>query len=212
MDFKYHLEKAWNMTLKNIASLLILTLVMGLIGVASLGVLAPVLMAGYMQSILLLVRSGREPKVQDLFTEMGLFLPLLSLGLAVVVVTLIGFSIFFLPGILFACGITFVCLYLFPLMTDRKYGIVDALKRSYQIVTGNDMRDHMVVAIIVFGISAIGSSVAIGWLITQPLATVFRLSVDESCVANGPSAPPAPEPPPPPGGASSEDGWTIREK
>ena len=65
MDFKYHLETAWSLTLKHIASLIFLTLTAVAVSVVSLGFLAPVVMAGYMQSILLLVRDGREPAVQD---------------------------------------------------------------------------------------------------------------------------------------------------
>jgi hypothetical protein len=78
MDFKRHIETAWNLTLANIVSLILMTLVMVAISSLTLGILAPVTMAGYTQSLLQLVRNGREPKVQDLFSHMNLFLPLLG--------------------------------------------------------------------------------------------------------------------------------------
>jgi hypothetical protein len=213
MDFKHYLETALNLTLKYIAPLLLTTLVMGLISIATLGILAPVMFAGYAQAALMMIRNGREPKIKDLFSEMGRFLPLLAFGLASFVVIMIGFSFFFLPGILVACGITYISLYLFPLMTDRKYGLMDALKKSYQVVSGDEMRDHLVVAIIFIGISAIGGSLGIGWLFTQPLATVFLMLVYDGSVAHA-AEDVAPDPPPPP--PSESDGptetWTIKQK
>ena len=67
MDFKHHIETAWNLTLGNIVVLIISTLVMVAVSSLTLGIMAPVTMAGYTQSLLQLVRNGREPKVQDLF-------------------------------------------------------------------------------------------------------------------------------------------------
>ncbi len=209
MDFKSHLENAWHLTLKYIVSLLLMTLVMGVVGFITLGILAPVMMAGYIQSILMMVRSGREPKIQDLFSEMRLFLPLLAFGIVVAIASMIGFSILFLPGLVIVCGVTFACLYMLPLMTDRNFGLVDAVKESFRIVTGKDLMDHVIVTILFMGISAIGSSVFVGWLFTQPLATIFLAGVYEEKVAGNTPAPPASPPPPPetpePGDDSPEE-------
>ncbi|MDX9819322.1 MAG: hypothetical protein RBT16_10445 [Desulfococcus multivorans] len=217
MDFKSHLETAWHLTLKYIVSLLLITLVMGVVSFLSLGILAPVTMAGYMQSILMMVRSGREPKIQDLFSEMRLFLPLLAFGIVVAIASMIGFSILFLPGIVIVCGVTFVCLYMMPLMTDRNFGLIDAVKESFRIVTGDGLMDHVIVAILFMGISAIGSSVFVGWLFTQPLATVFLMRVYEEKVAGNAPTPPANQPPSPPEGPdktrdNSEDEITLKYK
>lgn len=179
MDFKSHLELAWKLNLQYIAPLILMTLVMAVAGFLSIGILAPVMMAGYMQSVLLMLRSGREPKVQDLFSEMRLFLPLLGFGVVVFIAVMIGLSFFFLPGIVIICGISFVCLYMMPLMTDRNYDVIGAVKKSYKIVSGEDLMDHAIVAILFLGITTIGSSVFIGFLFTQPLATIFLLSVYE---------------------------------
>ncbi|MDM8535366.1 hypothetical protein QUF70_01285 [Desulfobacterales bacterium HSG17] len=202
MDFKSHLELAWKLNLQYIAPLILMTLVMAVAGFLSIGILAPVMMAGYMQSVLLMLRSGREPKVQDLFSEMRLFLPLLGFGVVVLIAVMIGLSFFFLPGIVIICGISFVCLYMMPLMTDRNYDVVNAIKESYKMVSGEDLLDHVIVAILFLGISTIGSSVFIGFLFTQPLATIFLLSVyekkmDEFSVnqheSENPPYPPQPE-------------------
>lgn len=193
MDFKRHIESAWNLTLGNIVSLILLTLVMVAVSSFTLGILAPVTLAGYTQSLLLLIRNGREPKVQDLFSHMNLFLPLLGFGLAVAVASLIGFSLLVLPGIVIVVGVTFCCVYMLPLMTDKNLGIVDAIKESYAMGRRGDLVDHVVVVVIFIAISAIGSSVFIGVLFTQPLATLFLLSTYEEKMAK--SAPPAPPQP-----------------
>ena len=190
MDFKRHIENAWNLTLKHIVSLILLTLVFVGVSAITCGILAPVIMAGYTQSLLLLIRNGREPKVQDLFSFLKLFLPLLGFGLAVLVVTAIGFSLFFLPGILITVAITFFCIYMIPLMTDKQMNVVDALKESYALSRRGEIVDHVVLVIIFIAITMIGGTVFIGVLFTQPLATLFLLSTYEERInATPPSAP-----------------------
>ena len=197
MDFKHHLEFAWKLTLQYIASLIFMTLAMIVISVITLGILGPVVMAGYMHSILLLIREGREPKVQDIFSHMRLFFPLLLFGIIVFIITLIGIMLLFLPVVLFVLAISFCCIYMLPLMTDRDLGIIDAIKESFSMVTKERLVDHVVVFILFVGISAIGSSVFIGSLFTQPLATIFLMSVYDSIGKLAPKTSP-PEPPPSP--------------
>ena len=179
MDFKKHLETAWNLTLKFLAPLVFMTLVMFILWILTLGILAPVTMAGYMQSLLLIVRDGREPKIQDLFSQMKLFLPLLGFGIVVFIITMIGFILLVLPGVIISLGVSFVCLYMLPLMTDKKLGLIEAIKESFSMTTHDVLIDQLLVFILFMGISAVGSAVFIGALFTQPLATIFLLSVYE---------------------------------
>jgi uncharacterized membrane protein len=214
MDFKIHLERAWHLTIGTLVPLILMTLLWSVLSFISLGVLAPVVTAGYFQSVLQLIRNGREPQVQDLFSEMRLFLPLLGFGVGVFVLTMIGFSLFFLPGVVIVCGITFVCLYMFPLMTDRSYGLVDAIKESTRMVTGDDVMDHVITALLFIAITAVGSSVFIGWIFTQPLATIFLLSVYEQKVT-GTAPPPQASggsPPPPPSSGDADSGEGLKQK
>ena len=179
MDFKHHIETAWSLTLKNIVALILITLVMVGVSTFSLGILAPVTFAGYTQSLLLLVRHGREPNVRDLFSHMKLFLPLLGFGIAVFVAASIGFMLLLVPGLVVVLAITFCCMYMIPLMTDRGLGLVAAIKESYAMARRGDLLDHVVVVVIFLFISMIGGSIFIGTLFTQPLATLFLLSVYE---------------------------------
>ncbi len=177
MDFKYHLEVAWKLTIANIVPVILMTLALFLVSVLTLGILAPVTMAGYVQALLLLVRENREPKVQDIFSQMRLFLPLLLFGIVVFIGAMIGFMLLFLPGILFLMAASFCCLYMLPLMTDRGLGLMDAVKKSFAMVTHGNWVDHILVFILFAGITAVGSSIFIGTLFTQPLATLFLMSI-----------------------------------
>lgn len=177
MDFKKHLETAWNTTLQHIVILIIMTLAALAVSVLTLGILWPVIMAGYTQAIVQLVRDGRAPRIEDLFSQMRIFLPLFGFAIVVCIAILAGLLMFVLPAIAVVLAVTFGCLYMIPLMTDKKMGLVDAVKSSWRMAFDDHMADHIVVVILFLGLMAIGSSVFIGTLLTQPFATVFLISV-----------------------------------
>lgn len=197
MDFKKHLETAWHMSLKHIVPLILMTLVMFILSIVTMGILAPVMMAGYMQSIVQLLRSGREPLIGDLFTEMRLFLPLLGFSIVAGIVILIGFTLLFLPGVVVALFITFACIYMIPLMTDRRMALMDAVKKSWDLAVKGNISDHIVVVILFIGLIGIGNLVFVGFLFTQPFATVFLISVYLERMQQGAAAAPVPPPPGP---------------
>ena len=156
-----------------------MTLVMIVVGVLTLGILAPVMMAGYVQSMLMLLREKKEPKIQDLFSQMKLFLPLLLFGIVIFLGVMIGMMLLILPGILLVLAVMFSCFYMLPLMTDQNLGLIDAIKKSYALAMEGKRLDHIVAAVIFFAIVSIGGSVFIGALLTQPFATIFFASVYE---------------------------------
>lgn len=179
MDFQKYFETAWHLTIQFIVPLIIMTLVMMVVGVLTLGILAPVMMAGYIQSILMLLREKREPKVQDLFSQMKLFLPLLLFGVVIFLGVMIGMMLLILPGILLILAVLFSCFYMIPLMTDQNLGLMDSVKKSYAMAMEGKRLDHIIAVIIFFVIVSIGGSVFIGTLLTQPFATLFFVSVYE---------------------------------
>lgn len=193
MDFKKHLENAWRLTLNNLSSLILLTMVlyvgfivipitltvfsMPIVSFISLCVIGPILIPGYIYSILLIVREDRSPKLADLLSQRHLFLPLLIFSIIVSALMLTGFIFLILPGIAVLCAIAFSCLYIVPLMVDQNLGIIDAMKRSWQLAVKENVTDHWVIVILVIGLTTIGSSMILGVLFTQPFATVFVVSV-----------------------------------
>ena len=198
MDFKYHLEMAWNITLKNLVMLIIMTLILLVVSGFTLGILGPVVFAGYLQAIIMMMRDGREPRIDDLFSQMRLFLPLLGFFIIATIASLIGFSLFVLPGLAIIMALTFGCIYMLPLMTDQQMDIVTAIKTSWDMAFKDSVADHIVVVILYIGLLSIGSSVFIGILFTLPFATVFLASAFLEKTKNRPastgSAPPPPQP------------------
>ncbi len=176
MDFKYHLETAWNTTLKHIAMLLIMTLIMLIVSGLTLGILTPVVFAGYIRAIIQMMRDGREPRIEDLFSQMKLFLPLLAFSIVTIIATLVGFSLFILPGLAIVVALTFGCLYMLPLMVDRRMDLINAIKTSWDMAFRESVADHFVVVILYIGLVSIGTSVFVGILFTLPFATVFLVS------------------------------------
>jgi hypothetical protein len=199
MNFQTHAETAWQSTLKFLGPLILLTLAQLLVSTFSLGIMAPVTMAGYMQSLLLALRHGREPELKDLFSETRLFLPLIGFGLLVMIALTIGFTVFILPGIVMTIGLVFGTLYMVPLMTDQGLGLMDALKGSWEMATQEPWTDQIIITALYLAILSLGGTVVVAVLFTQPLATMLVLSVYEERLRKkrGPSTP-SPVPPIPP--------------
>lgn len=201
MNFQTHAETAWQNTLKFLGPIVLLTLVQLLVSTFSLGILAPVTMAGYMQSLLLALRHGREPELKDLFSEMRLFFPLIGLGVLVMIALTIGFTILILPGILMTIALVFGTLYMAPLMTDQRLDLMDALKGSWEMATRQPLTDQIIVTVLYLALVSLGGTVVVAILFTQPLATMLILSVYEERLRGGritstPQVPPVPPAPP----------------
>ncbi len=182
MDFKKLIVQSWNHTLNFIGPVLLMTLVQLVVIIVSLGILAPVTTAGYVQSLLLAVREGRQPQIGDLFSEMRLFLPLFLFFLLVTAVALIGFTLLVLPGFVVIAVVAFAAFYLLPLMTDQKLGLFDALRMSWDQAVKPPLTDHLVVAILYVVIMSLGSSLPFAFLLTQPMATFLMVGAYQARV------------------------------
>ncbi|MBU8910435.1 MAG: hypothetical protein KOO65_04120 [Desulfobacterales bacterium] len=179
MNMQYHIETAWKHCISNIVPLIILTLVAAAVSIVSIGILAPVAFAGYTHSLFQLLKHNREPRAQDVFSQLRLFLPLFIFGFIVFIISIIGFTLFVIPGILFTIIMGYTCLYMIPVMVDKQYGLLNAIKKSISMVTRSHISDHIIVFIIFSALTAIGGSSFIGFLFLQPFATLFLLSVYE---------------------------------
>jgi uncharacterized membrane protein len=199
MDFKKHLEIGWQNTLKFIGPVILLTFIQVLVSIFSLGILAPVTTAGYMKSLLLAAREGRTPDIKDLFSEMSLFLPLLGFAFVIVIAIGIGFMFLILPGFILMIAFLFASLYMLPLMVDRRLGVIDALKASWEMANRNPIADQAIITIIYAALFSIGGSLGgLGILVTQPLATFVLLSVYQERLITSPGLGKAQSAPPPP--------------
>ncbi|NPE28742.1 hypothetical protein HNV12_12395 [Methanococcoides sp. SA1] len=177
MDFKEHLKTAWESTLEFIVPVILLTLVQMIVVTFSFGILAPVTTAGYIQSLLLALREGREPKIGDLFSEMRLFFPLLAFGVLAALATLFGFLLLVIPGLVVVAFLVFATIYMMPLMTDRKMGLFEAIKESWNMAVRKPVADQIVLMVLYLVIMSVGGSILLALLFAQPLATFLMLAV-----------------------------------
>jgi uncharacterized membrane protein len=177
MNFKHLIESTFDHALKNIVPLIILTLVFVGLSTISLGILAPVMFAGYTASVLNMVRTGKEPSPKDVFSHIHLFLPLALFGIALVIVAAIGFLLLVLPGLIFLLAVMFFLIYMIPIMVDQESGLIDSIKKSISMVKQTDLFDHIIFIVIYAVIQAIGGSTLLGLVITMPLSTLFLVLV-----------------------------------
>ncbi len=199
MDFKMHLQTAWENTLQFIVPVILLTLVQLIVIFFSVGILAPVTTAGYMQSLLRALRDGREPRIGDLFSEMRLFLPLLVFGLLAFLSMTVGFVLLVIPAFIVAAFLVFATIYMMPLMTDRNMGLMEALKASWEMAVRNPLADQIILMVLFLVIVSLGVSIGVAVLFTQPLTTFLVLSVyqerlqgKQSAIEQGSTPPPPP--------------------
>jgi hypothetical protein len=196
MDFKQHFERSWQVLTAFFAPILVNTLVLIVISVVSLGIMMPVVSAGYMQSLLLALREERKPDIKDLFAHMDLFFPLLGFTVLFVILVCIGMIMLILPGIAVLLAGTFFLVYMLPLMTDQNMGLIEAVKESARMALEKPVSEHIAVVAVTVILDSIGSSIAIGTLVTHPYACIFILSAYEEKrrrLITGPeTAPPSP--------------------
>jgi len=180
MNFKEMIESTLNLSLKNAVALIIMTLVFVGASLLSLGILVPVMLAGYTKSVLDMIRTGQEPSPKDLFSQMHLFLPLFLFSLVLVIAVTIGLFLLVLPGIILIIAATFFLIYMVPVMVDQDLGLMDAAKESIRLVRQTSFFDHLIVVIIYSVIQSIGGSTLLGTLITIPISTIFLVIAYDS--------------------------------
>jgi len=176
MDFKDLVVTSWQKMINNIGPVLLITFAQLVLIIITLGILAPVTTAGYLNSLMRLVREERQPAIGDLFSHMRLFLPLFLFGLLAVIAIGIGFMFLVLPGFAAIAFIAFAAFYLIPYMVDEELGLIDGLKASWDLATKQPVSDQFVVVIIYVVIMSLGSSLPFAFLITQPMATLIMIT------------------------------------
>ncbi|MCI5210610.1 MAG: hypothetical protein D3910_17880 [Candidatus Electrothrix sp. ATG2] len=204
MDFKQHFERAWQVMADHFAPVLVNTLVMVAVSVFSLGIMAPVVSAGYMQSLLLALREDRKPDIKDLFAHMDLFFPLFGFMALFVALVCIGMILLVLPGIAILLAGTFFLIYMLPLMTDQELGLIEAVKESARMALEKPIIEHVAVVAVLIILDSIGSSVVLGTLLTHPFACIFILAVYEEKRRRQITGPESAPPPPPQDEAGSK--------
>jgi hypothetical protein len=179
MNFREHFEESWQVFTEFFVPILMNTLAFLGLSLISVGILTPVLSAGYMQSLLLALREKRAPNIKDLISRIDLFFPLLAFTFLFFMAVSIGFMLLILPGIVALLSGIFFFLYLLPLMTDQKMGLIEAAKESSRMALEEPVNEHLAVVVFFIAFSSLGSASVFGSILTLAFSSLFILSVYE---------------------------------
>jgi hypothetical protein len=171
LDLGKVLKDGWDLMMKDIVPLLVGGLIAGLLGLITLGILAPVLTGGLVKMIVRRVRENRTAEIGDVFSCFDQFGTLFITGLVVGICTMLGFVLCFVPGLLLMT----IWVYVFALVIDKKVGMGEAMGQSKQMVTANGFGNHLVILLVLMII--IGAANAISGGIAGILGTPFMLAV-----------------------------------
>jgi uncharacterized membrane protein len=118
---------------------------------------------------------GDELQVKDMFEAFRNYWNAVLASLLVSVITIVGFVLFIIPGIIFACKLAFTPY----LVVDRKMGVIEAVKESWRMTGGHAWKVFLIgllaipigiAGLICFGVGII---VAIMW-VTLAFASLYH--------------------------------------
>ncbi|MBP2031021.1 putative membrane protein [Methanohalophilus levihalophilus] len=164
MDHEQIFSDTWNVFRKDFVTYIIATLI---VSVGSILVItAPPLFYGIYYMVLKGIR-GEEIEIKDVFEGFNYFVKSWVFAIVAVILLAIGFMLLFIPGLV----LMVLLIYALPLLVIRDYGGVDAIKESIEIGRANFV-DTLILAIVIWIISAIGGYVVVGFLITLPIVAI----------------------------------------
>lgn len=127
-----------------------------------LGLLIGSFIAGGVVNFGLKVARGQQVAFGDVFSGGKYFGSMLIAGFCVQVVSVIGFMLCIVPGVIVSLGL---CMYGF-LIVDQGVGGIDALKRSWELTNGHKMNlfifGLLAVGVVIAGVLACGIGVLLG--------------------------------------------------
>ena len=109
-------------------------------------------------------RKGEQLKFDDCFAGFKLFGPTFLVTFVSGLLIVLGFALCVIPGIYLAIAWAFAL----PLVVDKKMDFWEAMQLSMRKVNENFV-PVLLVILVLYAINSLGSSVALGFLITQPL-------------------------------------------
>jgi membrane-anchored glycerophosphoryl diester phosphodiesterase (GDPDase) len=176
MDYEKIFSDTWDVFKENFMTYIIATLV-AMIGSILIVTIAP-LFYGLVDMAVRGVK-GEPINYKDVFSGFDHFVRSWGFAIVAAVLLLVGYMLLIIPGII----LSILLLYAFPLLVIRGYSGVDAIKESIEIGKNNFL-DTAIISIILWIISAIGSYVVIGSLITTPIVVIASVVVTYRMIEN----------------------------
>lgn len=164
LDHEQIFSDTWDVFKRDFVTYIIATLV-ALIGSILIITAAPLFYGLYFMALKGI--RGEEIEIKDVFEGFNHFVRSWVLLIVAAILVMIGFMLLVIPGII----IGILLIYALPLLVIRGYGGVDAIKESIEIGRANFV-DTLILAIVIWVISAIGGYVVVGSLITLPIVAI----------------------------------------
>jgi len=111
---------------------------------------------------------GRAMDIKDAFNVYPMVVPILLLSVLQTLITTVGFLLLILPGIYLSIALSLSL----PLLVEKNFGIVDALKTSLSLVN-KEFLSVFILALLSAVLIAIGFVTLIGWIITLPYVVMI---------------------------------------
>ena len=123
--------------------------------------------------IMLDIHDGKQPEFSDLFTHWNLLGKYIAVSILGGIVTMIGFFLLIVPGIIASIGLSLAMYY----VIDKGMGPIDALKASWEDTKGVKL-DLLGFFILIWLINMAGAfALGVGMLVTLPLSGLAMVYV-----------------------------------
>ncbi|NQT46813.1 MAG: hypothetical protein HQ593_04970 [Candidatus Omnitrophica bacterium] len=177
LDIGRCINDAIDLFKRNVLILALATFLFQVISIFTIGILAGVLMGGYYWMLLNALRKeDKKVELGDMFGLFSKFLPLLGLFMLQTVLTLTGFVLLIIPGIIVAT----MWLYATFFMVDKNTGVIESLKTSWNLVRQKGFGMNILLLVIYVALASGGGMVPyVGWIIglfLLPLASLMLAS------------------------------------
>ena len=137
--------------------------------ILSLGVIA----------IVLKFAKGEKPVIQDLFSKQHLFFKYIFSNILVLILTMMGFLFFIIPGIILAVRMQFYVYFI----VEKEVGPIDAIKKSWNLTTGS-FWNIFFFGLLTGGVQILGAlALLVGLIFTTPTIWVAWAVVYEKLKA-----------------------------
>lgn len=161
------LKMGWEGFARSAVALIVGTLLVGMVSAVTLGICAGPMLVGYCEMCLRASR-GEQVEIADVFTGFSRFGSAFILMLLYGLMVVIGCFLFVLPGLFAAIVFAWSPF----VMADGENDPIACLRRSYEFSMQN-LGAVVVFLLVAWIVSASGSLVAFGSLITSPLSQMM---------------------------------------
>lgn len=187
MDFGRLLRASWELFIREIVSLVLLTLVGAVLCLTI--ILIPTVMAGWARGVLGYVRDGRAPKLEQLwnFDDYGSTLLVIVVG---GILICIGYVLLVVPGVI----LHVLWLYSLFFVVDKGSSFTEALRESGRAVNATGFFNHFVMLVIVAALGALGGTASgLGALLTTPFSLLLLAHAYDQIADSAPAPDSHPE-------------------